>query len=131
MKRLLLDQGCPRSTCTILNTEGWDVIHVGDLCMSRARDAEVLERAMAEGRVCVTLDADFHALLAVSGARGPSTVRIRIEGPDATALANLIRRAWPQIEAHLDRGAMITIDPASIRTRMLPIGEPAGSTPAS
>ena len=30
MKRLLLDQGCPRSTSATLNAEGWDVVHVGE-----------------------------------------------------------------------------------------------------
>ena len=125
MKRLLLDQGCPRSTSATLNAEGWDVVHVGELGMSRAPDSEVLGRALLDGRVCVTLDADFHALLAVSGATGPSTVRLRIEGLDAVAFADLIRRVWPQVEADLDRGAMVTIDAASIRVRHLPIGKSA------
>ena len=47
---------------------GWDLLHVADIGMSRALDSEILEFARLEKRVCVTLDADFHALLAVSGA---------------------------------------------------------------
>jgi hypothetical protein len=38
----------------------------------------------------VTSDADFHALLALSGATGPSVVRIRIEGQPAEGLATLL-----------------------------------------
>jgi predicted nuclease of predicted toxin-antitoxin system len=57
--------------------------------MSRASDPEILKRARAEARACVTLDADFHSLLATGGARGPSVIRIRKEGLDAAALAVL------------------------------------------
>ena len=72
MKRLLLDQGLPRSTGALLAQAGWDVTHVSEIGMSRADDIDILQRARAEQRVCVTLDADFHALLATSGERGPS-----------------------------------------------------------
>jgi predicted RNase H-like HicB family nuclease len=62
LKRLLLDQGVPRSAVSILNAEGWDVVHVGDIGMSKAHDRAILEFAERERRVCVTLDADFHAI---------------------------------------------------------------------
>jgi predicted nuclease of predicted toxin-antitoxin system len=42
--------------------------------------------ARREGRVIVTLDADFHALLALSNAATPSVVRLRIEGLRARPL---------------------------------------------
>ena len=121
MKRVLLDQGCPRSTASILNSQGWDVLHAGDVGLSATTDAEILERARIDDRVCVTLDADFHAILALSGAEGPSTVRIRIEGLRAEALAALLLRAWPRIEADLQPGALVTIDLTSIRVRRLPV----------
>lgn len=85
MKRLLLDQGLPRSTAALSTQAGWDVIHV--FGMSRADDKDIVRRARAEARICVTLDADFHSLLATSGERSPSVIRIRNEGLDATALA--------------------------------------------
>jgi len=91
LKRLLLDQGLPRSTATLLTQAGWDVIHVSEIGMSRADDVEILDRARTERRICVTLDADFHSLLAISGDPGPSVIRIRKEGLDATALAALLQ----------------------------------------
>jgi predicted nuclease of predicted toxin-antitoxin system len=45
-----------------------------------ASDAVILDYAREEGRVIVTLDADFHTLLALTGATFPSVVRVRIEG---------------------------------------------------
>lgn len=85
-------------------------------------DGEILERARLEKRVCVTLDADFHALLAMSGAASPSTVRVRIEGLSGRALADLLKKVWSMIRDDLDSGAMATITARNIRLHHLPIG---------
>ena len=123
MKRLLLDQGLPRSTGALLNQDGWDISHVSEIGMSRASDADILARARDEQRVCVTLDADFHALLATSGERAPSVVRIRREGLDAAALAALLQSVWSRIESALHDGAMVTLTGSAVRIRRLPIGD--------
>ena len=62
LPRIGLDQGCPRSSATALQEKGWDVVHVDDIGMSRATDAEIVEWAAHEQPVVVTLDSDFHAL---------------------------------------------------------------------
>jgi predicted nuclease of predicted toxin-antitoxin system len=121
VKRILLDQGLPRSAAALLRQAGWDVIHVSEIGMSRADDADILQRARAELRVCVTLDADFHSLLATSGERSPSTIRIRKEGLDATALAVLLQGVWAKIADALNSGALVTITERSVRVRRLPI----------
>jgi predicted nuclease of predicted toxin-antitoxin system len=121
LKRLLLDQGLPRSTAILLSQVGWDVIHVSEIGMSRADDVDILRRARAETRICVTLDADFHTLLATSAERGPSVIRIRKEGLDATALAALLQGIWAGIEDALRGGAMVTVTDRSVRVRRLPI----------
>lgn len=121
MKRLLLDQGLPRSTGARLANTGWDVVHVADVGMSQADDRSILERARAEKRTCVTLDADFHALLATSGERLPSVLRIRKEGLDAIAVARLIEDIWSRIEDAIEAGAMVTVTDRSVRIRGLPI----------
>jgi predicted nuclease of predicted toxin-antitoxin system len=121
LKRLLLDQGLPRSTAALLTQVGWDVIHVSDIGMSRADDVEILRRGRAEGRICVTLDADFHSLLAISGERAPSVIRIRKEGLDAGALAALLQGIWPDVQDALNGGAMVTVTNRSVRVRRLPI----------
>ena len=122
MIRLLLDQGCPRSTVLILNQAGWDVVHVAEIQMSRASDVEILETAREQQRICVTLDADFHTHLAVTNAATPSVIRIRIEGLKAEAFAQLLIEVWPQINNNVDLGAaMITITDQNVRVRSLPI----------
>jgi predicted nuclease of predicted toxin-antitoxin system len=89
--------------------------------MSRADDIDILQRARTEQRVCVTLDADFHALLATSGESGPSVIRVRKEGLDAGAMAAMLQAVWSGIEDALNVGAMVTVTDRSIRVRRLPI----------
>ena len=100
------------------------MVHVSEIGMSRASDADILRRAHAESRACVTLDADFHSLLATSGERDPSVMRIRKEGLDGAALDSLLQGIWPRIENALHSGALVTVTERSIRVRQMPIVGP-------
>ena len=96
--RLLLDQGLPRTTAAAFQAGAFQnhafqvsdpslsAEHVGDIGLATADDKTILAYALDRGRVVVTLDADFHTQLALSGARGPSVIRIRIEGLNSTEL---------------------------------------------
>ncbi|MGB5157143.1 MAG: DUF5615 family PIN-like protein [Desulfobacterales bacterium] len=106
MSRILLYQGLPRTAADILRDKGWDILHTGDIGLSRASDQEILAYARLEKRVIITLDADFHALLAVQNAKSPSVIRIRYEGLKGTELANLIETIWLKIHTQLESGAM-------------------------
>lgn len=121
MIRLLLDQGIPQSTAMHLQALGFDAVHVQDLGMSRSPDRLILERARIENRAVITLDADFHALLAVGNESGPSVIRIRREGMRGTEIAMLLQQIWPGIVAQLESGAMITITEKAVRIRRLPL----------
>lgn len=121
MIRVLLDQGLPRGTVPRLCAEGWDAVHVGEIGMSGASDIEILDCARHENRVCVTLDADFHALLVLGSEQSPSVVRIRIEGLQAVAMAELLLRIWPRIESAAREGALVTVTESRVRVRRLPV----------
>jgi predicted nuclease of predicted toxin-antitoxin system len=118
---ILLDQGLPRSTASLLRDEGWDVLHTGDIGLSRSTDGQILEYARREERVIITLDSDFHAILAVSNASTPSVIRIRLEGLRGPDLALLIKRIWPKIEPQVKKGAMVTVTESGIRIRNIPL----------
>jgi predicted nuclease of predicted toxin-antitoxin system len=123
--KLLLDQGLPRSAVGLLQAAGFDAAHVGDVGLAAADDAVILEHARSDGRVVVTLDADFHALMAVSGAVRPSVIRVRIEGLRAEALAELLQRVIAASRAELEAGALATVgSPRQVRIRRLPISPP-------
>jgi len=119
--RWLLDQGLPRSAANYLNDSGHEAIHVGDIGMASASDSSILELAAKERRIIVTLDSDFHALLAVSGAGGPSVIRIREEGLKGEALALLVSAIALQHEGALLSGCVMSYQDGKIRHRSLPL----------
>lgn len=123
MIKIVLDQGLPRSAAELLRQQGWDALHVSDVGLAAASDQTILNQAEQQGRTVVTLDADFHALLAVSGASAPSVVRLRIEGLKGSELAALLVRVWDRAGVALARGAIATVMPTSIRIKDLPIGQ--------
>jgi predicted nuclease of predicted toxin-antitoxin system len=119
--RLLLDQGLPRSTVELLCADGWDVVHAYQCDLSTAKDEQLLEYARDQNRVICTLDADFHSILAVTGASRPSVVRIRQQGLRAADVASLLKRVWKEIGDSLEHGAAVTVTERAIRLRRLPM----------
>ena len=77
---LILDQGIPRDAATHLRGLGYECIHLGEIGMSKAADEEILAFSLEKNAIVVTLDADLHTILAVSGASGPSVIRLRLQG---------------------------------------------------
>ena len=121
MKRILLDQGLAPSAAAILRSDGWDVIHVSEIGMEKADDNQILEAALQDDRICVTLDHDFHAHLALARSGRPSVVLLRVQGLDAQAQVDLIRSVWQVCEAALAEGAAVSADTESVRVRRLPL----------
>ena len=119
--KLLLDQGLPRTAAALLNTAGINTVHVGDIGYAAAEDAAILQLGKDQHRVVVTLDADFHALLALSGATEPSVIRIRIEGLRAAELATLLQVVLALCGEDLEQGAVVTIQEGRLRVRRLPL----------
>ena len=89
--------------------------------LSTATDDHILEYARANNRVVCTLDADLHALLAVSGSLGPSVIRLRREGLRRPDVASLLKRIWSEIGVSIDSGAVVTVTERAIRLRRLPV----------
>jgi predicted nuclease of predicted toxin-antitoxin system len=121
VNRLLLDQGLPRSAVRQLEERGFDVRHVADIGHSRASDAEITALALDQGRMIVTLDSDFHRLLAISGASAPSVMRIRREGLRGPDVAALISQVFGQLGGQVERGLMVTVTDRTVRLHRLPL----------
>ena len=121
MIRLLLDQGLPLSTVRHLQERGVDVQHVADIGLDRASDTQIIEHARSRGRLIVTLDADFHSLLAISGESTPSVIRIRREGQRGPEVAALIQQVLAHVGDQLEHGAVVTVTERNVRLHHLPL----------
>ncbi len=121
MTRLLLDQGLAPKAAANLRQFGFDAVHVSEIGMEKAEDQLILDRARQEDRVCVTLDHDFHAHLAVASHGRPSVVLLRVQGLDADGQADLIQLVCVQCADALSSGAAVSADGANIRVRRLPL----------
>jgi len=119
--KLLLDQGLPLSAAALLRDASIDTIHVGEIGMSQAEDTEIIQKAREEERVVVTLDADFHTLLALDEAVSPSVIRVRIERLRAQALMDLLLMVIVECEEDIEQGSAISVEPSRIRIRRLPL----------
>ena len=69
----------------------------------------------------MTLDSDFHSIIALANESSPSVVRIRQEGLSGRKLAELLLRIYPEIETDIAMGAFVTVTDKNIRVRRLPI----------
>mgnify|MGYP002624209362 CR=1 FL=1 len=119
--KILLDQGVPRTCAVFLRQAGVDAVHGSEVGLSTARDDFILEEAGRQGRVVVTLDADFHSYLALSGALRPSVIRIRLEGLRGEEMSRLLQNVIHQCHTELQAGALISVQENRIRIRRLPI----------
>jgi predicted nuclease of predicted toxin-antitoxin system len=120
--RLVLDQGVPRDAAPRLRSLGYDCTHVGEIGMSRAADEEILAFSLEKDAVVVTLDADFYTILAVSGASGPSVIRLRLQGLGAPEVVERVRNVLAGFEVDLKRGSLVTVKSLKTTCHRLPVG---------
>jgi predicted nuclease of predicted toxin-antitoxin system len=120
--KLLLDQGIPPSTAELLRGQGLDAIHVSEIGYARADDLQIIELAITEDRMIVTLDADYHAAIALTSANSPSVIWIRIANLRAADYAAIVTSTLDEYKEILLTGVLITIrSDRTVRLRNLPI----------
>jgi len=126
--KILLDQGLPVGSALLLRAVGYDCRHVAELGMQQAEDEQILSTAAELQAVLITLDADFHALVAVHGLLQPSVVRLRLEGCRAEAVVRILQPLLIRYERDLERGCLVSVKEKRIAVHRLPIGKRNGAS---
>lgn len=106
---------------SLLTASGFESAHVSDLGAARATDAEIMSYAAVNGYVVLTHDLDFGAMLAATQQTKPSVVQLRASDVRPQSIGSTVLAALRQMEPELRHGALVTVDLARIRIRVLPL----------
>lgn len=68
-----------------------------------------------------TSDLDFGAILAATQVRRPSVVQLRTDILTFEAIGTILLAALRQLDEELSNGALVSIEPARARVRILPL----------
>lgn len=104
-----------------LEEEGFEAKHWSEVGDPGAADRIIMEWARMEGHVVFTHDLDFSRLLALTRSEGPSVVQLRSQSVLPESAGPLVFAALRQHSELLERGALVVIDAASSRARILPL----------
>ena len=120
--KLLLDQGLPPLTAELLREQGIDAVHVAEIGWARAEDPKIIELAQANNQIIITLDADYHAAIALASVPSPSVIWIRVVNLRASEYVEIIMLILNEYKEMLTNGVLITMrSDRKIKTRLLPI----------
>lgn len=122
--KFLVDMNLSPRWCSILRFEGWDSVHWSDLGDISAPDSEIMGWALKHGRIVLTHDLDFGAMLAATQASGPSVAQVRTQDVRPESLAPLLIPVLRQYEGELLTGALLVVEEARSRIRLLPLRRP-------
>ncbi|MCF8084392.1 MAG: DUF5615 family PIN-like protein [Deltaproteobacteria bacterium] len=76
--KLYLDQMLQLQVAQTLRNEGHDVMRTSEVGQARADDSEILQKAIVENRILVTLDEHFGDWVVLPLSRHPGVIRLKI-----------------------------------------------------
>ena len=104
-----------------LARHGFEAVHWSTIGAATAPDVEILTFANEHAFVLITNDLDFSAILAAGGAVGPSVVQIRTQDLLSDLAVSTVAKALEAHREDIERGALLSIDEAGTRVRVLPL----------
>ena len=96
--KLYLDQMLRLDVAQALGNEGHDVMRASEVGQARADDYEILQKAIAENRILVTLDEDFGDWVILPLSKHPGVIRLKVH--PTTTSKNAIKLLLPFLRLH-------------------------------
>jgi predicted nuclease of predicted toxin-antitoxin system len=115
--KLLLDENLSPEHAMKLRSDGYDARSVVDVGLSGASDQEVLQFAIENGCVLLTLDADFVDVMQFSPVGTPGIVRMKIRRPTEARIGEMLLRVLLFLQNVDLRGRLAVVDERKIRVR--------------
>jgi predicted nuclease of predicted toxin-antitoxin system len=119
--RLLIDMNLSPAWVDWLAAAGIESVHWTQIGNPAAPDSEILDYARDHGMIVITNDLDFSAILAAVSGSNPSVVQLRALDLRPAEIGPRVVIALRQVEPELVQGAVLTIDVANARLRLLPL----------
>jgi predicted nuclease of predicted toxin-antitoxin system len=119
--KVLIDVSLSPTWGPYLISAGFDAVHWSEIGDLREKDSVLMDWARQRGCVVFTHDLDFSALLATTGALGPSVLQVRTQDVLPDAIGPAVVRAFREYSEVLEKGAIISLDELASRVRILPI----------
>jgi predicted nuclease of predicted toxin-antitoxin system len=88
--RLYLDQMLRIEVAQALSNEGYDVLRAVEVGQDRADDYQILQKAIVENRILVTLDEHFGDWVVLPLSEHPGVIRLKINPTTSENAINLL-----------------------------------------
>jgi predicted nuclease of predicted toxin-antitoxin system len=115
--KLFFDENISPLHARKLRGDGYDAVAVVEAGLSGASDERILDFAVKEDRILVTLDADFANVLRFPAEHTPGLVRLRLHPPTEEAIRDTLRKTLLLLKNIELRGRLAIVEPSKIRIR--------------
>lgn len=119
--RFLGDVPIARATLEFLRAQGHDCLSTRSRLPANAPDTDIVRLATDEDRIILCFDLDFAAIVAVSRARRPSVVTLRLTRRNAAAVNERLASVIPNLGQELADGVLVAVEDHRVRVRRLPV----------
>ncbi|QIR36778.1 DUF5615 family PIN-like protein [Tolypothrix sp. PCC 7910] len=119
--KILIDMNLSPDWVPVLESAGFAAVHWSTIGNPSATDKEIMAWALTNDYIVFTHDLDFGTLLAMTQADAPSVIQVRSQDILPAKLGNLVINALRQFQQELAMGALVTVDEAKAKVRILPI----------
>ena len=119
--RVVVDMNLSVDWVPVLQEAGWAAVHWSFVGDPWAPDATIMSWALAHSHAVFTHDLDFGTALALTHAGGPSIIQVRGQRVLPEHMGSVVLAALRQYEAELSAGALVVVEEARRRVRVLPL----------